>query len=420
MKLLLKNVLIADKYSPFFGKTQDILLEDGLIINIQESIHELVDETISIEGLTVSQGWVDIFTDFADPGFEYRESIESGAEAAIAGGFTHVFVVPNTKPSLQNKPQISYITEKSKGLAINVYPIGAISKNLEGKDLAEMYEMQQAGAIAFSDGLHPVQSAGLLLKAFQYIQAFEGAIIQLPIDKSIGSFGLITEGVISTQLGLPGIPALSETLIVKRDLDLLRYTESKLHITGITTAQSVQLIKEAKKEGISISCSVTPYHLFYCDEDMVSYDTNLKVNPPLRIRADRLALRNAVEEGIIDCITSHHLPQNWDNKTCEFEYAAYGMIGLQSSFYIINQLFDGLSVQVLVDLLCNNARVLFNLPINKIDIGCEADLTLFTRVGDTILSSGNNKSKSANSAFFNVSLPGKIVGVYTKGKWHKN
>ncbi len=420
MKLLIKKVLIADRNSTFFEQTKDILVVDGNIKEIADEIVEDADETVKIEGLAVSQGWVDIFTDFADPGFEYRESIESGAAAALTGGFSHVFVVPNTKPSIQNKPQVSYVIEKARQLPINVYPIGAVSKNIEGKDLAEMYEMQKAGAVAFSDGLHPVQSSGLLLKALQYIIAFDGTIIQLPVDKSIGSFGLMTEGIVSTQLGLPGSPALSEILIIKRDLDLLRYTNSKLHITGVSTAESVALIAAAKAEGLQVSCSVTPYHLFYCDEDMVSYDTNLKVTPPLRNRTDMMALRDAVENGVVDCITSHHLPQNWDNKTCEFEYAANGMIGLQTSFVVLNQLLNNLSVNKLADLLGNNARKLFNISNNSIEIGGIADITLFTKEGISTLTKEINKSKSANSAFFNVPLAGKVVGVYTKGKWNKN
>ena len=420
MTLLLKKVLIADNNSPFSGTIKDILVTDGKIASINDEITSPADETIEADGLTISQGWVDIFADFADPGFEYRESLESGAATAIAGGFAHVFVLPNTKPSIQNKPQVSYIIEKTKQLPVSIYPLGAVSKNLEGKDLAEMYEMQQAGAIAFSDGLHPVQSSGLLLKALQYINAFNGTIIQVPVDKSIGAFGLMTEGIVSTQLGLPGSPALSETLIIKRDLDLLRYTNSKLHITGITIAESVALIASAKAEGLPVSCSVTPYHLFFCDEDMVSYDTNLKVTPPLRNRDDMMALRAAVLDGTIDCITSHHLPQNWDSKTCEFEYAAHGMIGLQTSFAVINSLFGNLSANKLADLFTNNARKLFNLPTNKIEVDAVADFTLFTQKGTKTFTKADNKSKSANSAFFDVPLAGSVVGVYTKGKWNKN
>ena len=420
MKLLIKSALIADKNSSFSGLVKDILVVDGTFVSINDLIKETVDETIEAKDLIISQGWVDVFTDFCDPGFEYKESLESGANAAIAGGFTHVFVVPNTKPISQNKSQIVYIVERAKLLPVNIYPLGAISKNTEGKDLAEMYEMKQTGAIAFSDGLHPVQSSGLLLKALQYINAFSGTIIQVPVDKSIGSFGLMTEGIISTQLGLPGSPALSEILIIKRDLDLLRYTNSKLHITGVSTAESIALITAAKKEGLSVSCSVTPYHLFYCDEDLTCYDTNLKVTPPLRTRTDMMALREAIIDGTIDSISTHHLPQNWDNKTCEFEYAAHGMIGLQTSFSVINHLFTELSPARIAELFSTNARTLFDLPDNKIEVGASCDFTLFTKSGDFTFTKESNKSNSSNSAFFDVTLSGKVIGVYTKGKWNRN
>ncbi|MFP5042005.1 dihydroorotase [Parasediminibacterium sp. JCM 36343] len=420
MKLLIKKVLIADKNSLFAGLVKDILVVDATIAMIDDAIVTEADETIEAQDLAISPGWVDIFADFADPGYEHRESLESGAAAALAGGISHVFVLPNTKPSLQNKPQVAYIVEKQKQLPVHLYPIGAISKNIEGKDLAEMYEMQQCGAIAFSDGLQPVQSSGLLLKALQYINAFNGTIIQLPIDKSIGAFGLMTEGIISTQMGLPGIPALAETMLVKRDIDLLRYTNSKLHITGISTAESAALVAEAKAEGLAISSSVTPYHLFFCDEDLEGYDTNLKLNPPLRKRADMMALRSAVENGTIDCITSHHLPQNWDNKTCEFEYAAHGMIGLQTSFAVVNHLFGHLPEDKLAKLMGQNARQLFNLPDATIEISAMADFTVFSKTGTTILNKENNKSKSANSPFIGIPLTGSISGVFTKGKWNGN
>ncbi len=412
--------MIADKDSPYSGLIKDILVEDGKLISIEENIECEDAEKIEADNLLISQGWVDVFTDFCDPGYEYKESLESGADSAIEGGFSHVFVIPNIKPVTQNKSQVAYIVEKAKLLPINIYPLGAISKNTEGKDLAEMYEMKQTGAIAFSDGLHPVQSSGLLLKALQYINAFNGTIIQVPIDKSIGSFGLMTEGIISTQLGLPGSPALSEILIIKRDLDLLRYTNSTLHITGITTAESVDLIAAAKKEGLSVSSSVTPYHLYFCDEDMVSYDTNLKVTPPLRTRSDMMALREAVKDGTIDAISTHHLPQNWDNKTCEFEYAAHGMIGLQTCFSVINHLIPELSPERIAALFSTNARRLFKLPDNKIEVGAHCDFTLFSKSEESIFKKENNRSKSLNSAFFDLPLTGKVIGVFTKGNWHKS
>lgn len=414
MKVLLKKALIADKRSLYNGQVKDILVTDGIIESIGENITANADKIVEEKDLTVSPGWVDVFANFADPGFEYRETLETGAEAAAAGGFTDVFVIPNTQPVISNKVQVQYVVHKSQHLPVNIFPLGGVTKNIEGKELGEMYDMHSGGAIAFSDGLQPVQTAGLLLKALQYVKAFNGTIIQVPLDKSIGSLGLINEGIVSTRLGLPGIPALAEELIIQRDIELLKYTDSKLHITGITTAKSVELIQKAKEAGLQITCSVTPYHLMFCDEDLESYDTNLKVNPPLRSRTDMMALREAVIAGKIDCITAHHLPHNWDSKTCEFEYAKNGMTGLQTTFAALHNLLPQLTNDELVDLLSNNARRIFNLSEHKIEEKAKASLTLFSRAGTSTLTKGNNKSKSANSPLFDVELKGKVIGIINK------
>lgn len=419
MKILIRQAKIADSNASINGQVRDILIEDGIITTIAANINVPVDKEITADGLTVSPGWVDIFAHGCDPGFEYKETLDTLAAAAAAGGYTQVFALPDNKPVTDNKTQVEYIKLGSQHLPAGIHPIGAITKKMEGSSLAEMYDMRNSGAVAFSDGLNPVQSPGLFLKALQYVKAFDGVLIQLPIDKSIGSGGLINEGIVSTRLGLPGLPALAEELFIKRDLDLLRYTGSKLHITGISTAISVSLIQAAKAEGLSVSCSVTPYHLFFCDEDLQQYDTNLKVNPPLRSRADMLALRKAVEEGVIDCIASHHIPQDWDHKTCEFEYAAYGMLGLQTVFAALNETIPGLSNEALVALLSGNARNIFGLPKTNIAEGVQAELTLFSRSAGSMLTKENLKSKSANSAFMNRAMKGAVLATLYRGQIHQ-
>jgi len=420
MKILLRKVLIADSNSSLNNLIKDILIENGKIALIADSIVDKADEVIEESDYIVSPGWVDTFSHFCDPGYEYKETLETGAAAASAGGFTDVFVLPNTLPIVESKSQVEYIVQKSKSLPANIYPLGAITKNIEGKDLAEMYDMHASGAIAFSDGLVPVQTSGLLLKALQYVKAFEGILIQVPIDKSIGTHGLMNEGIVSTRLGLPGLPAIAEEIIVKRDIDLLKYTGSKLHISGISTAVSLEAIAEAKKEGLTISCSVTPYHLYFSDEDLMDYDTNLKVNPPLRSKEDRLALREGIVNGTIDCIASHHLPQNWDNKTCEFEYAKAGMIGLETAFAVVNSVLPELSNNQLVKIFSTTARTIFNLPAIIIEEGADAELTLFSRNCTTILTKENIKSKSHNSPFVQKELKGKVIGTITKGNIYLN
>lgn len=412
MNILLKQVLIADPHSPFNTQIVDVLIENNLIqqIGTLQNIHAEI--VIDEPDLIVSPGWVDPFTHFCDPGYEFKETLETGSQAAATGGFTRVFTIPNTNPVIDNQSQVAYIALRSQQLPIHIHPIGAITQKTEGKVLAEMYDMNNSGAIAFSDGLKPVQSPGLFLKALQYVKAFNGVLIQVPIDQSIGSSGLINEGITSTQLGLPGIPAISEESIIKRDIDLARYSGSKVHFTGISTNQSLQLVKLAKSEGVQVTCSVTPYHLFFCEEDLNNYDTNLKVNPPLRTRSDMMALRKGVLDGSIDCIASHHLPQDWDHKVCEFEYAAFGMIGLQTAFPVVNHLLKELNNSRLVELFSTNARSIFGLPSCIIAVGNFAELTVFNRNETYVL---NNKSKSTNTPFEKINLQGMVRGIINKG-----
>ncbi len=420
MKLLVKQATIFDTSSPYNGLIKDILIDNGIIERIDDTIDADDVKTLKANSLMVSNGWVDIFSNFNDPGFEHKETLETGANAAAAGGFTHVFVLPNTQPAVSNKTAVEYIVQKSKFLPITILPIGAITKNIEGSELCEMYDMYNSGAIAFSDGLQPVQSPGLLLKAFQYRKAIDAVIIQLPVDKSISKFGLMNEGITSTRLGLPGIPSIAEELMVSRDIELAKYAGSKLHITGISTAKSLQVIKEAKENGVNITCSVAPYHLVFCDEDLFDYDTNLKTEPPLRSRQDMLALRRGIEEGIVDCIASHHLPQNWDEKTCEFEYASPGMIGLETVYIVINTIMPDITYERITDLLGNNARKIFSLSQPVIRENEVADLTLFTKEGSFVYDLSAVKSKSKNSPFIGKQLNGKVIGIINKDRLYLN
>ncbi len=419
MKTLLRQVTIADPDSPHNRSIKDILISDNLIERINTNI-DSSSNVIELNDCVVSPGWVDIFSDFCDPGFEHKETLETGAETSAAGGFTQIFTLPDTNPVVHNKAQVEYIIQKSKNLPVYIRPLGAITKFCEGKELAEMYDMQSSGAVAFTDGLNPVQSPDLFLKALQYVKAFDGVLIQMPLDKSLGKFGLMNEGITSTKLGLPGIPAIAEEIIIRRDIELLKYAQSKLHIIGVSTAKGLQLINQAKEEGLNITCSVTPYHLFFCDEDLQTYDTNLKVNPPLRSKKDMIALREAVQNGEVHCITSHHIPQDWDSKTCEFEYAKFGMIGLQTSFVTIQTVLPNLSHERITELFSTNARKIFNLTTATIKEGNIAELTIFNQHQTTTLTKENNKSKSANSPFINKSLNGKLIGIYCKGRLFLN
>ena len=416
MKILIKQAHIVDPHSPFNDQTTDIFIENGIIARIGSDLTVAADREIAMNGLHASPGWVDLFANFADPGYEFKETLETGAAAAAAGGFTDVLVIPNTKPVIHDKAGVEYIKQKSRDLPINIHPIGAITKNTEGRELAEMYDMQHSGAIAFSDGLNCVQSAGLLVKALQYVKAFDGTIIQVPDDKSINPHGLVHEGIISTQLGLPGKPAMAEELIVARDIKLTRYAESKLHFTGVSTQKSIEYIQRGKESGAGISCSVTPYHLFFCDEDVQGYNSNFKVNPPLRDRDTMEALQKAVLEGKVDCIASHHLPHEFDSKVTEFEYAKYGMTGLETAFAVISTALPALGTKQIVNLMAIQPRKIFGLPAASIAEGKPAIISLFDPTLRWTYEAERGYSKSKNSPFNGHTLTGKPLGIVNGSK----
>ena len=414
MKVLIQQAYITDSFSPHNGTRADILIDSGIITDIQPSLPASADQVVSGNNLHVSPGWVDIFANFADPGYEFKETLETGAAAAAAGGYTDVFVIPNTKPVIDSKSQTEYICRRSKSLPVSIHPIGAVSKGAEGKDLAEMYDMKGSGAVAFSDGLHPIQSSGLLLKALQYIKAFDGVLIQIPDDKSVGTFGLMHEGIVSTRLGLPGKPMMAEELLVARDIKLARYADSKLHFTGVTSPKSLEYIRRAKDAGLPVTCSVTPYHLFFADEDLVQYDTNLKVYPPLRTKSEVQLLKEAVLDGTVDCIATHHLPHEYDSKVLEFEYAKYGMTGLETAYAAFKTVLPTLPDSKWVELVSKNPVKIFNLDKKVIDTGANASITMFEPGETTTIAESFFRSKSKNSAFIGKTLNGKVKGIINR------
>jgi dihydroorotase len=420
MKLLIKQACIADPLSSRHGKIQDILIENGIIREIAAEISEKADQSVDLKGVYVSPGWVDIFSNFADPGYEFKETLESGSAAAAAGGYTDVFLIPDTYPVTDNKSQVEFIQHRNGGLPVSIHAIGAITRNLEGRHLAEMYDMKNSGAVAFSDGLHPVQSSGVLVKALQYMKAFNGVIIQIPDDTSISPNGLIHEGIISTRLGLPGKPMMSEEIIIARDIKLARYTHSRIHFTGVTSPKSLEYIRRGKDSGIDITCSVAPYHFYFSDEALVEYDTNLKVYPPLRPGIVVEELKQALEDGTIDCIASHHLPHEYDSKILEFENAKFGMTGLETAYGVIQTIFPRLPAERIAALFGANARKIFNLDPYTIETGKTCSLTLFSPKTEWVFDLSKTASKSKNSPFDGKIFTGKVIGTITKGKLNLN
>jgi dihydroorotase len=415
MDILVRHARIIDPASPHHLQQTDILISNGKIASIGDS-SAAADTVIDIPGLSISPGWVDVFAQFCDPGQEFRETMESGAAAAASGGFTDVFLVPNTSPAVHSKAPVEYIAQKSSTLPVTLHPIGAVTKNAEGKELSEMYDMSASGAIAFSDGLHAIQSPGLLLKALQYLKAVGKTLIQLPDDRSVNPGGLVNESVLSTQLGLPGRPAIAEELMIARDIELAGYTASRLHVTGITTARSVALVKAAKEAGLSVTCSVSPAHLWFTEEDLRDYDTNLKLNPPLRSAADREALRQGVLDGTIDCLATHHLPHDTDHKIVEFENAGTGMTGLQTAYSVVTMAVPGLTPERLDAFFSRTPRAIFGLSQPLVAVGQEASLSLFHESAAWTFTKERNLSRSANSPFLGKEMTGKAIGIIHKGR----
>ena len=421
MQVHIRKARVIDPQSAFHDKVVDLLVEDGIIKNIAASINSKADTVIEAKGLCVSPGWVDVFADYREPGFEHKETIHSGLAAAAAGGFTDVFAAPNTQPALSTKSIIQFILQKANGNVVGLHPIGAATQNTDGKDLAEMLDMRANGAVAFSDGWKPVQHANLMLKALEYVKAFHGTMIQIPVDASLASGGLMNEGVVSTGLGMAGIPALAESIMVHRDIELLRYTGSKLHITGVSTAESIEMIRKAKTEGLAITCSVTPYHLALTDESLTGYDSAFKVSPPLRSEADRMALIAGLHDGTIDCIATHHRPHEWDAKAKEFEYASDGMAVQESAFNILwDTLKEYISIERLVEAMTIMPRVIFGLEGRELTKGHKASMTIFTTSGNHTLLQKDQRSASSNNPFIGKKLSGKILGIINNNQLHLN
>jgi len=411
MKLLIKEIQIIDSSSPWHLRQADILIVDGVIAKIDTSIEMEADQIIQQKGLVISPGWVDIFAFFGEPGYEYKETLASGAEAAAAGGYTDVMLIPNTKPVVQNKPTVEYLLQKRNALPVHIHPMGSVTIDNAGKELTEMYDMYNHGAVAFTDGIYPIQSAGLLIKAMQYVRACQATIIQIPDDRSIQPSGSMNEGIISAQIGLLGKPALAENIMVMREIEISKYTHSPIHLTGISSAKSLAIIREAKENNVQVTCSVSPFHVFFTDNDLVNYDTNLKIFPPLRTTADREALQKGLLDGTVDCIASHHLPHEYDSKILEFENAKSGMTSLETCYAAIQTKMPEMTPERWVALCSSKPREIFSLPALCIAEGEAAKLTLFDPSKKWTVDKKAFFSASQNTPFDGMEFSGRTFGI---------
>jgi dihydroorotase len=414
MNLLLKSATIIDHSSPFHLQIKDILIENGTITKIGEKLKNPKNyKEIKFDNLHISQGWFDSSVCFGEPGFEDRETIENGLKTASKSGFTAVAVNPNTYPSTDNKSAVQFLKNKISNSATALFPIGNLTKSGKSEDIAELYDMQNAGAIAFGDYNKAVSNANLLKIGLQYAQNFDALIMSFPQNDSIAGIGLVNEEINSTKLGLKGIPALSEELQIVRDLFLLEYTGGKLHIPTISTAKSVELIKEAKKKKLNVTCSVAAHHLVLTDDELKSFNTNTKVLPPLRTSKDVKALIKGIKEGVIDMVTSDHNPMDVEHKKVEYSNAKFGTIGLESLFGALNK---AIGLETLIGCLTTKPRERFNVPTYSIAEGQQANITLFNPDFEYTFTEKDILSTSKNAIFLNKNLNGKVYGIISNNK----
>ena len=408
MNVLIKSATIIDSKSEFHNTTQDILIENGVIIKIENQLKNPKNyQEISFENLHISQGWFDSSVSFGEPGFEERDTIKNGLKTAAASGFTAVAMNANSNPVIDCNADITFVNSKASNHAVTLLPIGALTVGSKGEDLAELFDMNTAGAVAFYDYKKPISNPNLLKIALQYAGNFGGLVCSFPQEQKIAGNGVVHEHINSTKLGLKGIPALAEEMQVARDLFLLEYTGGKLHIPTISTEKSVALIREAKKKKLDVTCSVAIHNLYFSDDVLADFNTHFKVLPPLRTKTDIEALIEGVKDGTIDMVTCDHNPIDIEHKKIEFDYAAYGTIGLESAFGALQNLF---TIKKTIDIL-TKGKSRFGTAQVPINIGNKVDITLFNPDFKYTFTQANIISKSKNAIFENEPLKGKVYGV---------
>ena len=415
---ILKNGIIIDP----FNKTRingDLWIKNGKIENFGEFDFPASAKIIDCSDKIVTHGFCYLHVHYRQPGFEHKETLETGSNAAMAGGFTRVCVMPNTNPPLDSPESILFTMEKASELPVYIHPIGAVTKRQKGSELTEMALMSKEGAVAFSDDGLPIQDSGIMRIALEYSTLIDVPIINHAEDECLRAGGLMQEGKISTTLVLPGYPDLAESNMVYRDLELAKFTGAKLHVPHVSSEKAVRHIKKMKLKNSKVTAEVTPHHLFFNDEDLMEYDTNLKVGPPIRAEKDRLSLIEAVKDGTIDCIATDHAPHSIEDKEPTFDLASFGMIGLESCFGVVNRVLvkeNNVTLESLIDLLTVNPRKIMGFPTNLFLKGQPAEVTVFDPDCNWVFSKNDIQSRSINSPFVNSNLNGKILITISRGR----
>ncbi|MEE8341352.1 MAG: dihydroorotase [Candidatus Neomarinimicrobiota bacterium] len=415
--VFLKNGTI---YDPFKQKNikGNVLITNGRINGIGDvSVPDKTD-VIDCSGLLITHGFCDLHAHFREPGREDKETLRSGAKAALAGGFTRVCVMPNTDPVLDDPESIRFIIDKADETPVHIHPIGAITKGQQGKEISEMGAMKSEGAVAFSDDGVPLQNAYVMRLALEYAGMIKAPIINHAEDIALRNDGVMNESIVSTKLGLSGNPDVAESTMIQRDLQIAQTTDSVLHIPHVTTKKGVDAIREYKSVFQKISAEVTPHHLYFNDEVLVNYNTNFKTAPPLRTENDRKALISALKEGVIDCIATDHAPHTIEEKEAPFELAPFGMIGLESCFGAVNKVLvneNGMKIESLIDLLTIKPRKIFGFEQDLFAKGTLAEITIFDPKASWVFTKDDIYSKSINSPYVGEELIGKIIYSIAKG-----
>ena len=423
-RILLKDAKIVDPQSKWNGQRVQVLIEEGIIQRIRESRQAAGDDSLQIieaEDLHVSPGWVDMHVQLADPGFEWKETLAEMATAAVKGGFTSVLGYPNTHPVLDNSHLIQSLQMRAAKLPIDLLLAGSLTIGAEGKEMSEMYDMHAAGAVAFTDGSHPLQHGGLLMRALLYTQSFNGLLIQYPTDNHLVGEGQMHEGIVSANLGMKGIPAIAEGLGTVRDLGIQSYTGGRIHFHPVTESQSLQAIAQVIKNDERISLGTNIAYLAARDENLQDYDTNYKVIPPFRSATEIDALQQAIADGSIKVLGSGHTAQSTEEKKLQFEQAEPGVLGLQTAFSLAYEhlVAKGLiSLERLIELISINPRQLLGQEAVSIAAGQKANLSLFCPQERWQLQASDIPSRSKNSPFLGRELMGKVKGIVHKGKFH--
>jgi dihydroorotase len=414
MKILIQAPEIIDSSSPFHQKVKNVLINNGRIAEIGDKSYA-ADRVIKADGMKLTIGWFDLGTSIGDPGLEHKEDLESAAKAAAAGGFTELAMLPNTVPSVQTKNEVGYITKGNDSRLVLIHALASVTKNNKGEELTEMIDLHHAGAVAFTDGLKPIWHTDIFLKSLQYLQKFNGLLIDHPEDIWLNMFGQMHEGINSTKLGLKGMPRIAEDIAVGKNLELLGYAGGRLHFSRVSSPKAIDMIRQAKKK-LNVSCDISSYQPLLDDSLLATFDTNYKVNPPLREKADADALIKALKDGTIDVLCSGHTPHEDESKSLEFDMADAGITNLQTFAANLVQLSKSVEWDVLLEKVTVNPRRLLQFEIPKIEVDAKVNLTLLDPNKTWTLDEKTNFSKSKNSPWFGKEITGKAMAIFNNGR----